>query len=157
MVNEVCEWEPTFLHLSLLPSTMVMPVSNGSILIIATYVQVLRCHPEERRISYSRHSFEWIGVKECIYIQWEEFHSFSIEHHKSFISSHFHDRGWHGQSNHCTTVADLNYAKHQTPDSSCISLQGHRQLRILIARNHPILVLEDSFSLPPAHTTHQYI
>ena len=45
-------------------------------------VSQMRCHPEERRTSYSRYSFEWIGVKECIYIRWEVFHSFSIEHNK---------------------------------------------------------------------------
>ena len=80
MVNEVSEWEPTFLHLSLSSSTVVMPISNGIILIITIHVYVMRCNPEERRTSYSRHSFGWLVVIECIYIQWEKFHSFrSIE------------------------------------------------------------------------------
>ena len=132
MVNKVCEWEPTFLDLSLLASTMVMPVSNGRILIIAIDVYVMRCNFEEQQTSYSRHSFEWIGVEECINIQWEESHSFPI------------DWGWHGQSTHCATVDDLHHARYHTADSNCISLQDHRQQRILMARSRPILILPDA-------------
>ena len=116
-----------------------MPVSNGSILIITIYVHVMRCNPEERRTIYSRHSFEWTGVREWVYMQWEEFHSFPI------------DRGWHKQSNHCTAVADLNHARHHTADRNCILLQDHRQQRILIAHSRPILILEDSFSPSSSH------
>ena len=105
----------------------------------------MRCHLEERRTSYSRYSLEWKGVEECIYIQWEQFHSFSI------------DRGWQGQSNHCTTVADLNHSRHHTVDSNCISLQDRRQQRMLIAHSRPLLILQDSFCRPPAHTTHHHL
>ena len=144
-------WPNLLLSTSLLPSTGgggVMTVFNGSILIIAVYLYVMRCNLEERRTSYSRHSLEWIGVEEGVDIQWEEFHSFPIEHNKSFITSHFHDRGWDGQSNHCTTVADLNHARRHATGSTCISLQDYRQQSILIARNHSILVFQDSFSPP---------
>ena len=61
-------------------------ISSGNIPIITVFLYVMRCHPEERRTSYSRHSFEWIGVKECIYMQWRAFHSFSIEGNKSLIA-----------------------------------------------------------------------
>ena len=40
-----------------------MSIANGSIMIIAIYVYMMRCHPEERGTSYSRHSLEWIGVE----------------------------------------------------------------------------------------------
>ena len=143
--------------ISLLASTVVMSISNGNILIMAIYVYVMRRHPEERWTSYYRHSLEWIGVKECVDIQWEEFHRFPIEHNKSFISSHFHDWGWHGKSNHCTTVDDLHHTRRHATDSYCISLQDRRQQRILISHSRPILILQDSFSLPPAHTTHQHL
>ena len=59
-------------------SSSELLIFDGNILIIAIYVHVMQCHPEERRTSYSRHSFEWTGVKECVNIQREEFHSFSI-------------------------------------------------------------------------------
>ena len=76
-------------------------------------------------------------------IQWEEFHSFSI------------NREWHGQSKYSTTVSDLTHARRHATESNCMSLQDHRQKQILIARNHPIIVLQDAFCRPPAHTTHQ--
>ena len=38
----------------------------ATVLIVTIYVCVMRCHSEERQTSYSRHSFEWMGVKECI-------------------------------------------------------------------------------------------
>ena len=110
-------------------------VSDGNTLIITVYVHVMRYHPEKRRTSYPRHSSEWIGIKECIYNQWEESHNFPI------------NRGWHKQFTHCTTVADLNHARRHAIHSNCISLQDHRQQRILIARSRPILILQDSFSL----------
>ena len=152
MMNEMCECDPTFCYLFLSYHQRGeggVTVSIGSILIIAVYVYLMRCNLEERRTSYSWQSLEWIGVEEGVDIQWEEFHSFPIEHNKSFITSHFYDRGWQRQSNHCTTVADLNRARHHMTDSNCISLQDHRQQWILIARNHPILVCQDSFCPPP--------
>ena len=88
--------------------------------------------------SYSRHSFGWIVPKECVDMQWEKFHSSPI------------DRGWRGELIHCTTVADLNHARHHTAARNCILLQDHRQQRILIAPSHSILMLQDFFSLPPA-------
>ena len=131
--------------ISILPPTVRILASNGSILIIAIYVYVMRCQPEERRTSYSRHSLAWIGVKECIGIHWKGFHSFPI------------DRGWHEQSNHCTTVADWNHARRHATDSHCVSLQDHRQQRILMARSRPIQIWQDSFCRPPAHTTHHHL
>ena len=113
----------------------------------------MQCNPEDQRKSYSGYSFEWIGVKVCIDMQWEQFHSFPIEHKKSLISSNFHDRGWHGQSNHCTTVAHLNHARRHATDGNWISLQDHCQQRILITRCRSILVLQDSFSPPPTLAT----
>ena len=131
--------------ISLWASTVVMLVFNGSILIIPIYMYVMRCDHEERRKSYSRHSLEWIGVKKFIYIRWEEFNGFSI------------DRGWHSKSDHCKTITDLHHVRHHTADSNCISLQDHRQQPILIADSRPILILQDSFCCPPAHTTHIHI
>ena len=146
-------WINRLTSLSLLASTVVMSIPDGRILIITIYVHVMRCNPEERRTSYSRHSFEWIGVKECVDIQWEEFHSFPIKHNKNFISSHFHGWGWHGRYNQCTTFADFDHAT----DITCIWLQDHRQQRILIARGRPILILQDCFCRPSAHTTHHHL
>ena len=119
-------------------SSSELLIFDGNILIIAIYVHVMPCHPEERRTSYSRHSFEWTGVKECVDIQREEFHSFSIA------------RRSHGKSTQCTTVADFNHGRRHATDSHCISLQHHRQQRILIARGRPLLVSQDTFSPPPA-------
>ena len=132
-------------------------VSNGSIPIITIYVQVMQCHPEERRTTYSWHSFEWIGVRECIDMPWEEFYTSSIEHKKSFVSSHFHDRRWYGQSNHCTTVADLHHARRHATGSNCISLQDHHQQRILITRGRSTVILQYAFCRPPIHATHQHL
>ena len=47
--------------------------------------------------------------------------------------------------------------KRYATDSNCISLQGHRQQQTLVALSRPLLILHDSFSLPPAHTTHQHL
>ena len=110
-----------------------------------------------RRTNDSQHSIEYIGVKECIDIGREEFHTSSIEHNKSFVSSHFHDRRWHGQSNQCTTVADLHHARRHATGSNCISLQDHHQQRILITRSRSTVIWQDSFCRAPAHTTHHHL